>query len=336
MLTSKALNQLSVHLDYHTALRERLELYARNPEYRGPSACPVSAGLPPSPDDAEQRILEHCLVYAQTYAAIEDFVTRRLSESLSIISKSSSRLSIYQSWFSVFRENCALVLKDIDKKRYAHFDPKEIVSNLGDMLSDTRREINSSIALMSFENHRLSEISRLYELCGIESLTPRLDSDERFTDFFQSSTAEDNTVDGYLTRIVRERNSAAHTLVETITSSSLQQETIRFASVLIDCLDDYIYFRELQVRRLGGMLNELGSVSKVFKSGRIAILELSGALNLNDRILLVRGDREFLVTVSSIQVDDVNVYWVQFSRRKEIGLMGAKFQVGDIMFRPAD
>jgi hypothetical protein len=331
--TLAALHRLSKHLKYQTTLRDRQRVFRGDARAYGPSKCPIEAGMPEACSDSDQRVLEHCLVYSQVYAAIEDFVSRRLATTLSTMSKRLPPSQYPPKLTRTFRENCAMILRDIDKQRYASIDPKEIVSTLGDMLSDTKREINSQVALLTFENHRLGEISRLLELCGIEGLKARIEADERFVSFFKTASAEDNTVESYLARIVRERNAVAHSVVEYITSAALQLETIQFAGFLARCLDDYVYQRELEIEHQVGCLVEIGFVSETFRTGRIAIVKFTGEITSGDRMLIRRGDRNFLLQVTSLQLEGEGHAVIKSLDEIEIGVMGAKFQIGDKLLR---
>jgi hypothetical protein len=230
-----------------------------------------------TPDLTEWRIIDHCSAVTRLYSIYERFVHELLGAFLAFLESSAAYPDLDASLRAEHRRSLGQVLLSMDQERYRALQFESIIEDLAKAFSHSGSYRLLPEAMLAHEqNLRLTELSKLFNRCGITGVTEWVLKHRVLKKFFSEQERQSDKADAELKQIVNYRNDAAHGDVDTVLGAEILMEYTEFLSAMLqalaECVQWWVIEKSLEYKktRLAGKINEIFSKNVV-----VAIVENS-------------------------------------------------------------
>lgn len=144
--------------------------------------------------------------------------------------------------------------------------------------------------------------------------------------FVEEVLASENTVEGELNELISYRNDAAHGAgIDSVLGSNTLLQLCDFVETLCQSLAELVTYQVIEQQNLIGQAKEIGQITEWYKTPKAAVVKCEETiLSVGESLFLVGESCCQLVTLISIQMDDLDQNTVKTTTGMEVGL---KFDV---------
>jgi RiboL-PSP-HEPN len=207
-----------------------------------------------------------------------------------------------------FAANEKHLWQDLKPEETSKADDRAINERYGLAISgDENYSLEPAAFLIQEQNLRLAELNRLFNNCGIESLTSWIERHPDMMAFFGVQQRAAQTADKELSQFIEYRNDAAHggLSVSDLAGIDIQLEYADFIALLCRIIAERVQREVLKVGTSRNLATEHGTVTELFHDGNVIVALLSGDFRVGQSIYLMTDSYCYERVIESIQLDGV-------------------------------
>ncbi len=321
-LTQEVRSQIDViraALSTHDRLRALVGQSADGDYAANPALDEIRASSPPFLD---WRVYDHCAAFTRLYAVYERFVWALVEEWLRLLPTLFDHYSdLPESVISGHRTGVADVLQRLGGDRYAHLTEADVLRGIanGVVLGGSYSLLPDAF-LIDDQNLWRETLQKLFRRIGIDDAWGWITRHRSIERFLRDVRGNGSTAEAELRSFLQYRNSAAHGDVDEVVATEEIHSIGEFVITLCDVLAEAV-FRSVVERRLArNEAKEIGVVIHQFRDNVIGAEMRETTISTGDRLIVLRDNACYGVTVDTIQIERVERPVVVSSHGLRIGI----------------
>lgn len=314
---TSSLNSVEAHLRTSQAVRD---LIAEATNGRAAAIDLRVVASPPEP--TEWKIIDHAAALSRIYAIYEQFVHEVVREYASFLEGAFDFANLDPKFLMAYRLGIAAIMQKADHSRYSHLSVPGIVSGYANALSGGKPYAILADAVLTHDrNLVMGELAQLLAKCGIDALEVRVSTHPSMVEFFARGNRSNSNSSSELKELVGYRNESAHggLTIGSILGLDELLEYAEFCAVLCHCISEIVQKTVVEQSITQDRAVMFLPAKEVLKRGAVVIGTVEGEFTVGMTLYAVTQGRCVETTVTSLQVDDVDIDGLTTIAPLEIG-----------------
>ncbi|MEH2557630.1 hypothetical protein V1286_005159 [Bradyrhizobium algeriense] len=274
-----------------------------------------------APTSIEWRIIDHCSAITRLYGVYEKFVEDLLTAHLQFIERNVAYTDLDDKFQTQHRRAVGQILIDLDRERYkSTIRFESVLDDIKNIFNGGTYRLLPEALLSHDQNLRMSELTTLFEKCGIPKVKEWIDGHRAIRRFLAENGQEDKA-ESKLGQLVQYRNDAAHGGIEVddLLGTEALLEFANFVESLCAALTECVQWACLRKVRELGRIDRAGVIKERFSNGAVVAVVQENTFDLGASFYLVGEAFCYPAKICSIQDQGVSMASITVLDPKEIG-----------------
>jgi hypothetical protein len=333
---SQELTDLTNVVDWQNKLRDTIFPQANQASPFAVEAPTLAILQAAAPSKLTWRLIDHCAAIGRIYAAFELSIIELVEEYAAIAPRVFPQYSdLHEDLRTNYRVGIGHVLSkwSANHSAYGQVAENAIAAGLADGLRGSSYTLLPDAFLTDSDNYRPDTLNRVFRRIGFADAYSTVSKNPEIDDFCTNSLFGSHTAESYLTKLVRDRNDAAHGNVSQVAAIGELRNYAKFTYLVASALATMLRTRLVKSGLTSGVSSAVGEVLLAYSNNIVGVRSCgNGAIQIGQKVFCGKKSLEG-ATVLSIQQEKNTLHQLQLVAGTEFGLrLDRKLSVGAQLF----
>jgi len=261
-------------------------------------------GFPPPafPTRSVWVLYDHCAAITRLYAIFEDFVDNIIKEYLEALPNIyPAYLDLPQPVLTQHRIGVAQILSKLgDKGLYKHLTEQVTLQGISEGNLGRNYSLLPEAFLTDAQNYRAEQINIVFSYLAISSIWAGVEKHVEILEYmrWRDPNEAPRTI---LSKLVGDRNLAAHSVVSDVLSTVELLSLVRFIEVVVIAISEIARKNCVTLECSRGKRLVMFNVIHTYSNRIVGVKFIDGQINVDSPLLVLEGNRAFKARVLSIR-----------------------------------